>query len=123
MISENIEVDKPYASSLDVTINGYTTASDYFNFKAEKWTPADLSFVHTKDAVEVPTDVLADATTESDFSSYVEYTFVYNKSYNLNDSVALGHDVEEDFISMADLGFSGITVEFKQTADKAKRYL
>ena len=48
MISENIEVDKPYASSLDVTINGYTTASDYFNFKAEKWTPADLSFVHTK---------------------------------------------------------------------------
>ena len=30
MISENIEVDKPYASSLDVTINGYTTASDYF---------------------------------------------------------------------------------------------
>lgn len=120
MISENIEVDKPYASSLDVTINGYTTASDYFNFKAEKWTPADLSFVHTKDAVEVPTDVLADATTESDFSSYVEYTFVYNKSYNLNDSVALGHDVEEDFISMADLGFSGITVEFKQTADKAK---
>lgn len=52
---------------MDVTINGYTTASDYFNFKAEKWTPADLSFVHTKDAVKVPTDILADATTESDF--------------------------------------------------------
>ena len=54
------------------------------------------------------------------FSSYVEYTFVYNKSYNLNDSVALGHGVEEDFISMADLGFSGITVEFKQQLIRQK---
>lgn len=120
MTPENVEVYKPYASSLDVTINGYTTASNYFNFRAEQWTPADLNLVHTKDSVEVPCSILSVSTTESDFSSYVEYTFVYNKSYNLNDSVAFGHDVEKDFISMADLGFSGIKVKFAQTEGKAK---
>lgn len=120
MTPENVEVDKSYASSLDVTINGYTTASNYFNFVAEQWTPANLNLVHTKDSVEVPCSILSASNTESDFTPYVEYTFVYNKSYNLNDSVAFGHDVEKDFISMADLGFSGINVKFAQTKDKAK---
>jgi hypothetical protein len=119
MTPENIEVDVPYASSLDITINGYTTASNYFNFKAVKWTPDNLTFIHTKDSVEVPVDDLS-SIDDGDFSSYVEYTFVYDKSYNLNDSVALGHGEEEKFVSMADLGFSGITVEFKQTEGKGK---
>lgn len=120
MTPENVEVYEPYASSLDVTINGYTTASNYFNFRAEQWTPAYLDIVHTKDSVKVPCSYLSIATTESNFSSYVEYTFVYNKSYNLNDSVAFGNGYRNRFISMADLGFSGINVKFTQTEGKAK---
>lgn len=119
MVPQNIATGDSYASSLDITINGHTTASDYFNFQALEWTPANLRFVHTYNTTDVPASVLANITPTTWFdNTYPEYTFVYNESYNLNDSVALG--ANSPFQTMEDLGFAGINVEFKQTTGKAK---
>ena len=119
---QNIESNRTYASSLDITINGHTTASDYFEFLATVWTPDNLNFIHTSNLEDVPTDVLANYTPTSWMDrTYPEYTFVYNKTYNLNDSVDLGNTTAGgNFRSLSDIGFSGITVKFTQTAGKAK---
>ncbi len=118
---ENIESNKIYASSLDITINGHTTASDYFEFYAQVWTPGDLNFIHTADSVTVPVSELANMTPTIWIDRYYpEYTFIYNKTYNLNDSVALGNGIKEKFRSLPDIGFSGINVKFTQTSGKAK---
>lgn len=106
----NIEVYEPYASSLDITINNYTTASDYFNFKAEKLYTSTLKLFR-KNAISGSQAIL---TPES---------FVYDKSYNLGDSIKLGRDVTATgkvFESMEAMGFEGIKVSFTQTTGKAK---
>lgn len=113
----DMEIGSSYASSLDITYNGHTTASDYFNFKNVRWTPAQLSFVHTNDSVSVPATFLVDNLANA---TMPDYSFVYDKSYSLNDSVALGNGTDEYFKSMTDLGFSGIKAEFAQTEGKAK---
>jgi hypothetical protein len=119
--STGIDVNNYYASSLDVTINGHTTASDYFNVRAYALESNDLFFVHTYDSVSVPCDYLVDYVNNSWASSnYPQYTFEFDKSYNLNDSVALGYNRSGSFESMEDMGFSGITVSFAQTPNKAQ---
>lgn len=115
----NIEKYQNYASSLDITINGHTTASDYFNFRAADLNAGTLNFVHTNDSTIVPCEYLVENLNNS-WSSEPKYTFIYDKSYSLSDSVALGRDWGESFTSMADLGFQGVKVAFKQTAGKEK---
>lgn len=113
----NIEKNQNYASSLDITINGHTTASDYFNFCAADLHANGLNFVHTNDSTIVPCESLVDYL---NYSWNPKYTFIYNESYNLPDSVALGRNWGEDFTSMVDLGFQGVKVAFKQTEGKVK---
>lgn len=106
----NIEVDEPYASSLDITINNYTTASDYFNFKTEKLRTIDLK-LYRENPISGSQAILDPE------------SFVYDKSYNLGDSIKLGRDVTgtgKVFESMKAMGFEGIKVSFAQTTDKAK---
>lgn len=115
----NIEKNKYYASSLDITINGHTTASDYFNFRAADLSVNELAFVHTNDSTNVPCASLIDYLNYP-WNNNPMYTFIYDKSYNLADSVALGRGYEEYFRSMSDLGFQGVKVTFKQTEGKVK---
>lgn len=106
----NIEVYEPYASSLDITINNYTTASDYFNFRTQKLYTSILKLFR-KNAISGSQAILAPE------------SFVYDKSYNLGDSIKLGRDVTgtgKIFESMEAMGFSGGTVSFAQTTGKAK---
>lgn len=120
MAPSDMETYRTYASSLDITINGHTTASDYFNFQTEQLKPSKLRFVHVEHSTaDVPCQNLSTITPTTWFdNNYPEYTFVYDESYNLNDSVALGYYTS--FKTMEEMGFSGIKVAFKQTEEKAQ---
>lgn len=115
----NIVKNERYASSLDITINGHTTASDYFNFRARDLNVNELSFVHVNDSLSVPCEHLVDYLNYP-WNTTPQYSFVYDKTYSLPDSVALGTSYGEDFLSMADLGFQGVKVSFAQTPKKEK---
>ena len=107
---ENIELGPEYASSLDITINNYTTASDYFNFRSQRLYASSLRLFR-KNVINNSQALLEPE------------TFVYDKSYNLTDSINLGRDLTgtgKVFESMAAMGFNGVTASFAQTTGKAK---
>ena len=89
-VPENIDESENYASTLEVTLNGKTTSSDYFNVAANKLDVKDaIVFVQSEDNEEVPADQVSDMKAGNIAHAY-HYQFVYTTSYALNDSIAFG---------------------------------
>ena len=89
-VPENLDNTEEYASTLEVTLNGKTTSSDYFNVAAGKLNVEDaIVFVQSEDNEEVPANQVSDMKNGNIAHAY-HYQFVYTTSYALNDSIAFG---------------------------------
>lgn len=118
--------DGDYVSSLNVTLNKNTTCSDYFNVRVAKKNIGNLQFFVRPEQHE---GVLEDqvekllAATKAQISQhpYNHYTFVYTEAYSLKDSIALGFDENDRYVSLEDLklnDFFKVTYEATEGSEK-----
>ncbi len=106
-VPENMEIDANYASTLEVTLNGKVTTSDYFNVQAAKLNVQSAYVYVQSDDCAVPATQVGQMTNQNIDDRY-HYEFVYTTSYNLNDSIAFGFNFsqtnESDCRSFEELG-------------------
>ena len=104
-VPENLETTENYASTLEVTLNGKVTTSDYFNVNASKLNVnSAVVYVQSDDDRVAPNQVAQ--MTGNFMTDRYHYEFVYTASYNLNDSIAFGFMPTgfEEYQSFEELG-------------------